>query len=228
MSTITINESQELFVIPAGDGYSCFGFRNLFVELVAILAKLGVTDARASEDRIGTLDQYAAYQDALKALGARGGFKGTWFNPATPEVVRRVLERAREGGEVLRIYSGDAETGRDWGEENDVIGRIGRSSGLMKIPLLIGEGEQGGSGLLDHCIVKIQRVSDGKVLYQHPTYQPPVLAIRDETGSEAARKTRRPFLVTRDGADQARFRSFGAACAYVAFMLGQSFTQPRE
>lgn len=228
MSTITINDSQQLFVIPAGDGFSTRGFRSLFVELVALLARLGLSDPRASEDKIGTLEQYEAYQGALGALRARGGFKTTWFHPETPEAVRRVLERAMKSRELLRIYSGDAATGRDWGEENDVIGQIGRSTGLMRVPLLIGKGEFGGPALLDHCIVKIQRVSDGKVLYQHATYQPPALAIQDETGTETARKTRLPFLVTRDGADHARFRSFGGACAYVAFMLGQSFTQPSE
>lgn len=228
MSSITINQEQQLFVIPAGGGYSCRGFRSLFTELVAILARLGLSDPRADESRIGTLEQYEAYNDAIRQVAVRGGFGFTWFHADTPKRVRDVLENARKSGERLRLFFGDTETGRDWLEECDVMGRIGRSGGLMKVPLLLTGDESGGGAILDHCIVRIQRVTDGKVLYEHERYQAPTLAIRGIKGTLEGTSKRYRFEVLRDDEVQARFTGMDGAAAYVAFMLGSSFTQPTQ
>lgn len=226
MNAITINQSQQLFVIPCGSGFTTRGFRSLFVELGAILSRLGVKDPRADEAKIGTLEQYAAHSDALREVSRIGGFRDTWFDVETPDKVRKVLESARKDGTVIRVYYGDSKTGRDWSEENDVIGTVGRSGGLMKVPLLVPEGECGGPAMLDNRIVKIQRVSDGKVLYQHPTYQAPDLALHSLNPEIKGPKGAYTHEVTRDGETVARFRSLGAAAAYVAFMHGTSFAQP--
>lgn len=227
MASITINEEQQVFVIPCSGGYSCHGFRSLFTELGALLARLGRSDPRAAEEKLGTIEQYEAHSDAIGAVAKLGGFKETWFNAETPEAVRRVLESARLSGEVLRLYLGDTTTGRDWGEENDVIGRVGRSTGLLKVPLLVAEGDDGGGAILDNCVVKIQRVKDGKVLYQHAKYVAPNLSIEPITDPVPGAKKRYSHAVHRDGKLNARFTSYGAAAAYVAFILGTSFTQPR-
>lgn len=100
---------------------------------------------------------------------------GTWYNPSTPPEVIKVLENARESGKVLWVDYGDQKTGRSWSEENDVRGTIGRSSGPVKIPLLIEEGEDGGPGLLEHCIVNIMSAESGRILYRHPIFTPKYL-----------------------------------------------------
>jgi hypothetical protein len=103
---------------------------------------------------------------------------GTAYHIETPEQVVSVLEAARQNGTRLKIYYGDTETGRDWNEELGVTGRIGRSTGKVKIPLIIHNCRSiGGPSVLDHCIVKIKRLSDGHILYQHKTYQPPQIEI---------------------------------------------------
>lgn len=228
MTSITINHEQQLFVIPSGNGFTCRGFRSLFIELGALLSRLGRTDPRASEEQLGTIDQYQAHSDAIREVAAQGGIQDTWFNAQTPEVVKATLEKARKTGDVLRLFCGNPDSGRDWGEENDVMGRVGRSGGLLKVPLLLADGEVGGGAIMDHCIVKIQRVKDGKVLYQHPNYEAPNLAIVPMRGKVPGAKKPYSHEVHRDGVLQARFTSMGAAAAYVAFMLGHSFTQPRE
>ena len=222
---VTINQEQQLFVIPAGDGYySCRGFGNLFRELKQLLAHLGLKDPRADESKFGTLEQYQAYRDAIGETAKRGGFSETWFHSETPEAVRRVLEKARRDGAIVRIFTGDTETGRDWCEENDVIGKIGRSTGLLKVPLLVAAGEYGGGALLDSRILKIQRVSDGKVLYQHELYQAPNLEVRAYTTRHRGKTY--THEVWRDGELMARFTSQGKAAQYVAFMHGECFRQP--
>ena len=62
---------------------------------------------------------------------------GTWYYEETDDEVIEVLENARLSGTRIRIYLGDKETGRDWGEVCDVTGYVGRSMGPIKIPILL-------------------------------------------------------------------------------------------
>ena len=87
--------------------------------------------------------------------------------------VTEILERCRRHGTRVRLYYGDVETGRDWGEFNDVAGRIGRSMGPVKILILLHNASSiGGSGILDQCIVRIRYANrkNGGNLYLHPKY----------------------------------------------------------
>lgn len=87
---------------------------------------------------------------------------GTFYHEETPDEVVEVLERARENRTRLTLDYGDVKTGKTWGEENDIHGYIGRSTGRIKIPLLIyNTGSTGGGAILDHCIIGIY-TSKGK------------------------------------------------------------------
>ncbi len=102
-----------------------------------------------------------------------------YHNETSNEVVN-VLEDARINRKRLKIYFGDVKTGRDWMEECDTVGYIGRSGGEIKIPLLVyNERSYGGGGLLDHCIVKIKEAKGNKILYQAANYFQPKLTIVD-------------------------------------------------
>lgn len=107
---------------------------------------------------------------------------GTFYSIETPLEVIQVLENARVNGTRLKIYLGDKKTGRDWHEEHERFCYIGRSNGTYKVPLAISKSNShGGGALLDNAIVKISRVSDGKVLYQHPKYKSPKIEIKEES-----------------------------------------------
>ena len=97
---------------------------------------------------------------------------GTSYHEDTPQRVVNILENLRHNGSRLRIHYGDTDTGRDWMDENDVTGYVGRSGGSIKIPLLIHNSRSsGGGGILDHCIVKITTTCQPKrTLYIHPKY----------------------------------------------------------
>jgi len=96
---------------------------------------------------------------------------GTYYDRRTPQEVVKVLEYVREKGLSIRLHYGDTETGRDWKEIYDVEGKVSRSLGPVKVPLLVKPRAIGGPAILDHCIVKI--TSKKEVLYQHPTYYCP-------------------------------------------------------
>lgn len=99
----------------------------------------------------------------------------TWYHMETALEVIKVLENARESGRAIWVDYGNQETGFSWNEECDTRGTIGRSTGPVKVPLLIEEGEFGGPAMLEHCIVNIMSVKSGRILYRHPTFTPKYL-----------------------------------------------------
>jgi hypothetical protein len=93
----------------------------------------------------------------------------TVYNDKTPRAVINILERARQSRERICIRYGDPATGRNWGDPR-MCGRIGRSTGTSKIPLLIKTARStGGEGILDHAIIRI--TAGEHVLYEHPKYK---------------------------------------------------------
>lgn len=242
---VTINQEQRLFVIPSGGGYSCMGFDVVFKKLKQLIEYLDLRGeyglpVEAKEEEIGTMAQYAMYRKAV-AEAAKANIKETWFDPETPFEVRRILERYRKSEEPIRIFYGDTETGRDWLEENEVFGRIGRSSGIFKVPLMIEPGESGGPAMLDHCIVRIQDGKTGRDLYRHPAYKVPEMEIRSTEGITVSwHQGKKPKLLTELGythgvwvkdekgefSNHANFSSYGKACRYVAFITGESTCKP--
>jgi hypothetical protein len=97
---------------------------------------------------------------------------GTTYDIRTPDKVVKVLEQARTNKTRLKIVYGDGNNGRVW-EDFPIIGRIGRSMGPVKIPIILfNSRSMGGCGILDHCIVKIEHSNSksGGVLYRHPQY----------------------------------------------------------
>lgn len=82
---------------------------------------------------------------------------GTAYHIETPDRVCEILESARINRNRIQIYYGDVKTGKNWNQEYDTRGTIGRSTGTVKIPLLIKTSRSyGGGAILDHCIVKIR------------------------------------------------------------------------
>lgn len=91
---------------------------------------------------------------------------GTFYDKRTNKKVVEVLERVRKSGVRITIDLGDVKTGKSWNETYDVSGRVGRSTGKIKIPLLIHNSRSiGGGAILDHCIIGIKESKGGKVLY---------------------------------------------------------------
>lgn len=94
---------------------------------------------------------------------------GTCYHEETPKEVCRVLENLQNNRSRIRVWYGQG--GVSWNEENDTIGYIGRSTGNIKIPLLVHNSRSiGGGALLDHCIVKIVDTKSGNTLYEHPKF----------------------------------------------------------
>jgi len=157
-------------------------------------------------------------------------YNGTAYHIDTPIEVINELETARIARQFgrrlrLRLFLGDPETGRDWGEEYDVIGYIGRSGGHIKIPLLLPNATSVyGPGLLDHRILRIVDVQTKRTVYQHPLYQLPKYelgACPPKIGAVNMADEGYTVGVYREGENIANFKTEDQARRWIAFMRGE-------
>jgi hypothetical protein len=164
--------------------------------------------------------------------------KTTHFGKDTPAKIRQWLETAREQERRVRVFYGDteredfeqvhghkADPGKDWGEENDVIGYIGRSMGEKAIPLLIANSRSsGGGGILDDCIVRmfVKGRAGWQEVYQHPNYHS---EYDNAEVVESALSPEYSHAVKTAGGEVARFHSERSAKNYLAFMRGERFSK---
>jgi len=92
---------------------------------------------------------------------------GTSYHVETSDEVIQCLEKCRQNGTRIVLDYGDTKTGKSWGEVYDVTGRIGRSTGTSKIPILLHNRRSiGGGAILDHCIIGIVTSKGKEPLYK--------------------------------------------------------------
>lgn len=135
------------------------------------LAQLAVTYGSDS----GVLPLTSLRQFLRFGYGCRGEFlfarrnvvtDATTYHATTPPQLQTILDALRRSRARVRIAYGDPATGRLWGDV--VTGRIGRSMGPVKVPLIIHNARcHGGPAILDHCIVTIDYANkrDGGQIY---------------------------------------------------------------
>ena len=151
---------------------------------------------------------------------------GTAYHLETPYELVVQLEAARDQcNSLVRIWLGDPQTGQPWAEEHDVVGRIGRSCGSIKIPLLVPPGKRGGPGLLDHRILRLLDVHTRRVLYQHPKFRMPIFKLVPPRPEDAPQGY--VAGVTVGGDLHAQFKDETTAKEWIKFMKGERFTHPQ-
>lgn len=145
---------------------------------------------------------------------------GTYYKKETPEPVIRCLENARITKKRLRLFFGNPETGKDWYEEFDVKGTIGRSRGSIKVPLIINNvRSMGGPAISDNCVVKIIDLTTRQTVYSHPTYTLGEVTIGEPPREIAVQGYKAAVYI--DGKNQANFRTYKQAERYVDFLKGE-------
>tara|TARA_Y100000310_G_C20585110_1_gene764991 strand:- start:687 stop:995 length:309 start_codon:yes stop_codon:yes gene_type:complete len=93
---------------------------------------------------------------------------GTYYDARTSDKVINVLENCRKNNTRIIIDYGDITTGESWNEIYDITGRIGRSTGNVKIPILLYNSRSiNGCAIIDHCIIRVKESNGGKVLYSY-------------------------------------------------------------
>jgi len=144
---------------------------------------------------------------------------GTCYHKDTPQAVIDILERSRYRGDRIRVFYGDTKTGKCWNEEHDVIGYVGRSTGRIKIPLLIYDKRSiGGGAMLDHCIIKIIN-KYCKTLYQHENFSTGKISLGLSDDNNFIE------TVKIDDKTHANFKKAGQAQRWIDFITGKRFSK---
>lgn len=145
---------------------------------------------------------------------------GTAYHEETSNEIVLILERMLEEGKRLRLFYGDAKTGEAWPEEFDVVGKLGRTGGAIKIPILLRTRiSTAGGGILDHCIVGIKVIGKG-FIYKHPKFNAGKFEIL-----ECCKELDFSHAVMRNNQLHAKFKSYIQALKYVQFMTGERDTK---
>lgn len=217
---VTLNTEQKLYVITTDYGYSCFGFDNARDHANQMAQRLNRADLSFTPSDYAALAGYRKYEEAVSTWSRSSLTRQTYFDPGTDPKVATVLETRRQTSGKVRLVLGNTCTGAPWLNEYDVVGKIGRSDGSLKIPLLVEDGESCGSAILTACVLNIIDWKSGRALYRHPAYLEPELSLQPSDVPE------RPWAVIHLNEVIARFKEMGKACAYIAFMRGETI-EPR-
>ena len=217
---VTINTEQKLYVIATDSGYSCFGFNNARDHANQIAQRLHRVDLSFTTNDYAALAGYRKYEEAVSAWSRSTLTQQTYFDPGTDPKAAAVLESRRQTGGKVRLVMGSTFTGEPWLEEFDVAGKISRSGGILKVPLLMEDGESGGGAILTACVLHIIDWKSGRTLYRHPVYREPSLGVQPSDNPD------QPWAVIHRNEVIAQFNYMGKACAYIAFMRGETI-EPR-
>lgn len=156
-----------------------------------------------------------AYEVAKKIDGEFKFFKNA-------ERIAKALKYCYEGGERCRIWYGNRETGESWTEEFDVTGYVKRSSGCLKVPLLVYKSTSyGGIEIPTSAIVRIDSIKTKTVLYMHTNFHvPPLVIVESDTDGYG-------WQVENGMTERvcARFKTRAKAERYIAFMKGERYSK---
>ena len=96
---------------------------------------------------------------------------GIQFDANTPDrVVDILLKYMGNRDQRIRVFYGDAKTGRDWCEELYTMGYVSKSGGRTPVPLLINNSRSmGGDAISTSSIVRI--TVNRRDVYRHPKYK---------------------------------------------------------
>ena len=125
----------------------------------------------------------------------------------------------------IRIWYGDPETGRSWNEEYNTMGRIGRTTGNIKIPILVKNSRSwGGGSVLVGSIIRIDDIEDKRTLWKVPNFHVEDMKVYEIFGNENYK-----YQVAKLSEDsgkwevQASFKTEKQAHNWVAFMRGERY-----
>ena len=104
--------------------------------------------------------------------------EGLFFKSCTSDQLVNIITYLYLTKDKVRLYYGNNETGEVSLDEYDLYGTIGKSTGIIKVPLLIPKiNSISGSAISTSLIVGIARTKDKKFVYKANNFKLPVLKL---------------------------------------------------
>ena len=144
------------------------------------------------------------------------------------EKIITALETVRQTKKRVRFWYGDVNTGCAWNEEYDVMGRIGRSNGDYKEPLVIAKRNSwGGPAILVDNIIRIDEIETGNILYkQYNFHVEPMTKVQTTDKSLLDKGYLWQVNQKKDDGEVvniANFKNEKSADNYIKFLLGDRY-----
>lgn len=129
-----------------------------------------------------------------------------------------ILERCRKNNTRIRVWYG--ANNKIWLEEYYVMGRLGRTTGRIKIPILVNNKRSlGGRELLVPCIVRIDDIEEKETIYKLDGYEMPKLEIKEVKNNGHILD----YLVMKENKILVTFSTLEKAQNWVDFMVGKRY-----
>ena len=142
------------------------------------------------------------------------------------EALMSLIIRAWKYKFRVRIFYGDIHTGRSWNEEYDVMGTIGRTTGNIKIPILVhNKRSWGGGALLLSSVIRIDDIEDKRTLWKLPNFHVEELNVCSNDSLELPWKVEKLNEETKQWQTQACFKTEIQAQKYKEFMEGKRYSK---
>lgn len=146
------------------------------------------------------------------------------FDNVSEELMNIIL-RAYKYKFRIRVFYGDIHTGRSWNEEYDVMGKIGRTCGNIKIPILLKRKDSYyGGALLLSSVIRIDDIEDKRTLWKLSNFHVEKMTIESRKSKDY------PFAVmqTQDNgaiSNIANFKTEIQAQKWIDFMEGKRYSK---
>ena len=142
------------------------------------------------------------------------------------ETLMSLIIRAWKYKFRIRIFYGDIHTGRSWNEEYDVMGIIGRTTGNIKIPILLNRKDSSfGGALLLSSVIRIDDIEDKRTLWKLPNFHVEELNVCSNDSLELPWKVEKLNEETKKWQTQACFKTEIQAQKYKEFMEGKRYSK---
>lgn len=145
------------------------------------------------------------------------------FNNVSEGLMNTIL-RAYKYKSRVRVFYGDIHTGRSYNEEYYVTGRIGRTCGNIKIPILVhNERSWGGGALLIGSIIRIDDIKDKRTLWKLDNFHVEEMNVCSNDSLELPWKVEIFKEDTKQWQTEACFKTEIQAQKWVDFMKGNRY-----
>lgn len=155
---------------------------------------------------------------------------GVFYHSLTPVELITQLEHARANRIRIRVFhgytshgycaTGDTKykNGEAWGEEHDVLGYVGTTTGQIKSPLLVYNARSHGGGIINGSSIVAVKTA-GAWLWKDKNFTVGQWGLIDKDNSSGK------YEVAYNGEVHARFDTEAQAERYIDFMIGKRFTR---
>lgn len=226
-NSLQIDVARGLYVDSHAGHMQTLDFATVHANANALAGHLGKPSFGITKDEEGTRAAFEKFGRLCRLAVERFRPGDVWYDPRTPQEVKHGLECARAQRRRVRIFYGDAKSGRDRLAMQDVVGFVGWAGWQLPHPILLAERHQHlGPRICELEVVRILDLDPAGAFskYQHPRYSLP------EFSTVSCSDSAQPDRVTlaADGVPLFECANKAQATRWISFFKGTTHVPPKQ